>query len=150
MPWKLTPCAAVSVASQRQISEDNFDEAVAGVELDRSFGAIRLDMFDSRGEIDRAARSGLRQGIIGWLRDGRRHGRAPPASEASGPTPQSTNSFCLSPRAFATPAPYARSARVQLSTCRCLMCRLASPIARAVFSNSTWRRAAVIFRHRVP
>jgi hypothetical protein len=45
-------CAAVSVASQRQTSEGHFDEAVAGVELDRSLGAIRLDIVDSRDEID--------------------------------------------------------------------------------------------------
>src|SRR3981081_696446 len=45
-------CAAVSVASQRQISEAYVDEAVAGVELDRSLSAIRLDIVDSRDEID--------------------------------------------------------------------------------------------------
>src|SRR6267378_4101058 len=64
--------------------------------------------------------------------------------------PQSTSSGCLSPRALATPAPYAGSARVQFSTCRCLMCSLASPIARAVFSNSTCCCAGVIFRNRLP
>src|ERR1700682_2841784 len=69
----------------------------------RSLGAIRLDIVDSRDEIDRLARSGLRQGAVRWLGDGRRHGRAPPAGEASGPTPQSINSGCLSPRGFATP-----------------------------------------------
>ena len=33
----------------------------------RSLGAIRLDIVDSRDEIDRSARSGLRQGTIRWL-----------------------------------------------------------------------------------
>src|SRR6267154_1213455 len=44
----------------------------------RSLGAIRLDIVDSRDEIDRPAQSGLRQGTIccwGWPT----HRRAPPA-----------------------------------------------------------------------
>src|SRR5882672_9732623 len=46
----------------------------------RSLGAIRLDIVDSTDEIDRSARSGLRQETIRWLvGGGRRHGRAPPA-----------------------------------------------------------------------
>ena len=43
----------------------------------------------------------------------------------------------------------AGSARVQFSTWRCLMCGRASPIARAVFSNSACRCAGVILRNRL-
>src|SRR5258708_2147572 len=50
----------------------------------RSLGAIRLDIVDSRDEIDRSARSGLRQGTIRCLGGGRRHGRAPPAANRAG------------------------------------------------------------------
>src|SRR6202022_3864768 len=50
----------------------------------RSLGAIRLDIVLSRDVIDRSARSRLHQGTIRWLGGGRRHGREPPAGEASG------------------------------------------------------------------
>src|SRR5438132_10890913 len=43
----------------------------------RSLVAIRLDIVDSRDQMDCSARSGLRQDML--LRDGRRHARAPPA-----------------------------------------------------------------------
>src|SRR6266404_8539441 len=46
----------------------------------RSFGAIRLDIFDSRDEM--AARRDqvcAKEQYVGWLGGGRRHGRAPPA-----------------------------------------------------------------------
>jgi len=63
------------------------DEYIAKVPMNsaRSLGAIRLDIVDSRDEIDRSA--GLRQGPIRWLRGGR-WTRAPPAGEASRPTPR--------------------------------------------------------------
>src|SRR5258708_1404363 len=50
----------------------------------RRLAAIRLDVVDSRDEIDRWARSGLRQGTIRCLGGGRRHGRAPPAANRAG------------------------------------------------------------------
>src|ERR1700676_728304 len=55
----------------------------------RSFGAIRLDIVDSRGEIDRPARDQSRAGeqSVGFG-DGRRHGSAPPAGEAGVVTPR--------------------------------------------------------------
>src|SRR5882757_9778140 len=59
----------------------------------RSLGAIRLDIVDSIDEIDRSARSDQRQGTIFWLRDGRRRGKAPPAAEASRPTPQRSSAL---------------------------------------------------------
>ena len=54
------------------------------------------------------------------------------------------------PRAFATPAPYAGSALAQLPMCRRLMNSGASPMARAVFSNSTCCCAGLISRNRSP
>src|SRR3981189_3650212 len=49
----------------------------------RSFDVIRLDIVLSSDKIDCSARSGVRQAVR-WLGGGRRHGRAPPAGEASG------------------------------------------------------------------
>src|ERR1700737_3759138 len=78
----------------------------------RSFGAIRLDIVDSRGEIDRPARSDLRRGTMRWLLgNGRRRGRGWPAGENEGA--YSAGMLCgfkTMPLAFATPVPYSGSA----------------------------------------
>src|SRR5258708_16121310 len=49
----------------------------------RSFGAIRLDIVDSRDEIDCSARSGLRQGTMCWIERPAARDMGPPAGEAS-------------------------------------------------------------------
>src|ERR1700704_5968664 len=49
----------------------------------RSFNVIRLDIFSPEMRLT-ARRDQVRQGTARWLGGGRRHGRAPPAGEASG------------------------------------------------------------------
>src|SRR3982074_2896545 len=81
----------------------------------RRFDVIRLDIVLSRDEIDCSARSGVRQGTVRWLgvADGTGEHRQP-AKRAD----YSAAIVCgLMPSAFATPAPWAGRALVQLAIC---------------------------------
>src|SRR3977135_890911 len=62
IPGRPTPSPTTAAAPARMNTN-----AKVPMNSARSLGAIRLDIVLSRDEIDRSARSGLRQGTIRWL-----------------------------------------------------------------------------------